>query len=56
VSIIGNHFHTISSYLRNNNLFGTPGHKGYSEKAPTILETERLSAKDKKKNVYVHTQ
>jgi hypothetical protein len=56
VSIIGNHFQTTKSYLRNNILSGTPGHKGYSEKALTILETSRLSVKDKKLNVFVHTQ
>jgi hypothetical protein len=46
----------MKSYLRNNILSGTPVHKGYREKALTILETGRLSAKDKKMNVYVHTQ
>jgi hypothetical protein len=56
VSIIGNHFHTTKSYLGNNILSGTPGHKGYSEKALTVLETARLSVKDKKFNVFVHTQ
>jgi sulfate adenylyltransferase subunit 1 (EFTu-like GTPase family) len=56
VSIIGNHFHTAKSYLRNNILAGTPGHKGYSEKTLTVLETARLCFKDKKLNVFVHTQ
>jgi hypothetical protein len=42
--------------MRNNILSGTPGHKGYSEKTLTILETGKLSAKDKKVKVYVHTQ
>jgi hypothetical protein len=56
VSIIGNDFHNIKSYLRNNILSGTPGHKGYSEKALTVLETARLSVKHKKLNVFVHTQ
>lgn len=41
-------FHTTKSYLRNNILCGTPGHKGHSEKALTVLETARISVKDKK--------
>jgi hypothetical protein len=56
VSIIGNHFHTTKSYLRNNILSGTPGHKEYGKKALTVLETARLSVKDKKIKVFVYTQ
>lgn len=54
MSIIDYHFHTTKSYLRNNILSEQPGHKGYSEKALTVLETERLSVKDKK--WYTHTR
>jgi hypothetical protein len=56
VSITGNHFRTTKSYLWNNILSGTSDHKGYSEKALTVLETARLSVKDKKLKVFLHTQ
>jgi hypothetical protein len=47
--------HPTKSYLRNNILSGTPGHKGYSEKAVTIFEIARLSLREKL-DAFVHTQ